>query len=106
MHDKVDISGKDETYPNFISVKKYEPRKDKSNWDNYGKARKFRVDMNQNIYRGNYDEQYWNDYAAAENEVAKQEKKLTRRQIRMYHKANSQKRKKIDIPMTDNSAER
>ena len=106
LHDKVDISGKDETYPNFISVKKYEPRKDKSNWDNYGKARKFRVDMNQNIYRGNYDEQYWNDYTAAENEVAKQEKKLTRRQIRMYHKANSQKRKKIDIPMTDNSAER
>ena len=62
--------------------------------------------MNQNIYRGSYDDKYWQDYAAAENEVAKQEKKLTRRQIRMYHKTVNQKRKNIDMPLVKNSAER
>ena len=81
LHDKIDVTGKDRTYPNFISAQKYDPRKDKSDWDGYGKARKFRVDMNRNIYRDNYGRDYWQDYDAAENEVAKREKKLTRRQI-------------------------
>ena len=106
LHDKVDITGQDETYPNYISGKKYNPRYDKSDWDDYGKARKFRVDMNQNIYRGSYDDKYWQDYAAAENEVAKQEKKLTRRQIRMYHKTVNQKRIKGEIPLSGRSSER
>ena len=83
LHDKIDVTGKDRTYPNFISAQKYDPRKDKSEWDGYGKARKFRVDMNRNIYRDNYERDYWQDYDAAENEVAKREKKLTRRQIRI-----------------------
>lgn len=76
LHDKIDVTGKDRTYPNFISAQKYDPRKDKSEWDGYGKARKFRVDMNRNIYRDNYERDYWQDYDAAENEVAKREKKI------------------------------
>lgn len=76
LHDKIDVTGKDRTYPNFISAQKYDPRKDKSDWDGYGKARKFRVDMNRNIYRDNYERDYWQDYDAAENEVAKRRKEI------------------------------
>lgn len=76
LHVKIDVTGKDRTYPNFISAQKYDPRKDKSDWDGYGKARKFRVDMNRNIYRDNYGRDYWQDYDAAENEVAKREKEI------------------------------
>lgn len=103
LHDKIDVTGKDRTYPNFISAQKYDPRKDKSDWDGYGKARKFRVDMNRNIYRGNYERDYWQDYDAAENEVAKREKKLTRRQIRIYHKNVSKERAEIEVPLSNRS---
>ena len=103
LHDKIDVTGKDRTYPNFISAQKYDPRKDKSDWDGYGKARKFRVDMNRNIYRDNYERDYWQDYDAAENEVAKREKKLTRRQIRIYHKNVSQERAEIEVPLSNRS---
>lgn len=103
LHDKIDVTGKDRTYPNFISVQKYDPRKDKSDWDGYGKARKFRVDMNRNIYRDNYERDYWQDYDAAENEVAKREKKLTRRQIRIYHKNVSKERAEIEVPLSNRS---
>lgn len=103
LHDKIDVTGKDRTYPNFISAQKYDPRKDKSDWDGYGKARKFRVDMNRNIYRDNYERDYWQDYDAAENEVAKREKKLTRRQIRIYHKNVSKKRAEIEVPLSNRS---
>lgn len=103
LHDKIDITGKDRTYPNFISAQKYDPRKDKSDWDGYGKARKFRVDMNRNIYRDNYERDYWQDYDAAENEVAKREKKLTRRQIRIYHKNVSKERAEIEVPLSNRS---
>lgn len=103
LHDKIDVTGKDRTYPNFISAQKYDPRKDKSDWDGYGKARKFRVDMNRNIYRDNYERDYWQDYDAAENEVAKREKKLTRRQIRIYHKNVSKERAEIEIPLSNRS---
>ena len=106
LHDKVDISGKDETYPNFIDVQKYEPRKDKSDWDGYGKARRFRADMNRNIYRDNYERDYWQDYEAAENEVAKREKKLTRCQIRIYHKNVSKKKDVSKLPLTHQPAGR
>ena len=101
LHDKIDVTGKDRTYPNFISAQKYDPRKDKSDWDGYGKARKFRVDMNRNIYRDNYERDYWQDYDAAENEVAKREKKLTRRQIRIYHKNVSKERAEIEVPLSN-----
>ena len=103
LHDKIDVTGKDRTYPNFISAQKYDPRKDKSEWDGYGKARKFRVDMNRNIYRDNYERDYWQDYDAAENEVAKREKKLTRRQIRIYHKNVSKERAEIEVPLSNRS---
>lgn len=103
LHDKIDVTGKDRTYPNFISAQKYDPRKDKSDWDGYGKARKFRVDMNRNIYRDNYERDYWQDYDAAENEVAKREKKLTRRQIRIYHKNVSKERAEIEVPLSNRS---
>lgn len=103
LHDKIDVTGKDRTYPNFISAQKYDPRKDKSDWDGYGKARKFRVDMNRNIYRDNYGRDYWQDYDAAENEVAKREKKLTRRQIRIYHKNVSKERAEIEVPLSNRS---
>lgn len=103
LHDKIDVTGKDRTYPNFISAQKYDPRKDKSDWDGYGKARKFRVDMNRNIYRDNYERDYWQDYDAAENEVAKREKKLTRRQIRIYHKTVSKERAEIEVPLSNRS---
>ncbi len=103
LHDKIDVTGKDRTYPNFISAQKYDPRKDKSDWDGYGKARKFRVDMNRNIYRDNYERDYWQDYDAAENEVAKREKKLTRRQIRIYHKNVSKDRAEIEVPLSNRS---
>lgn len=103
LHDKIDVTGKDRTYPNFISAQKYDPRKDKSDWDGYGKARKFRVDMNRNIYRDNYERDYWQDYDAAENEVAKREKKLTRRQIRIYHKNVSKGRAEIEVPLSNRS---
>lgn len=103
LHDKIDVTGKDRTYPNFISAQKYDPRKDKSEWDGYGKARKFRVDMNRNIYRDNYGRDYWQDYDAAENEVAKREKKLTRRQIRIYHKNVSKERAEIEVPLSNRS---
>lgn len=103
LHDKIDVTGKDRTYPNFISAQKYDPRKDKSGWDGYGKARKFRVDMNRNIYRDNYERDYWQDYDAAENEVAKREKKLTRRQIRIYHKNVSKERAEIEVPLSNRS---
>lgn len=103
LHDKIDVTGKDRTYPNFISAQKYDPRKDKSEWDGYGKARKFRVDMNCNIYRDNYERDYWQDYDAAENEVAKREKKLTRRQIRIYHKNVSKERAEIEVPLSNRS---
>ncbi len=103
LHDKIDVTGKDRTYPNFISAQKYDPRKDKSDWDGYGKARKFRVDMNRNIYRDNYGRDYWQDYDAAENEVAKREKKLTRRQIRIYHKNVSKGRAEIEVPLSNRS---
>lgn len=103
LHDKIDVTGKDRTYPNFISAQKYDPRKDKSDWDGYGKARKFRVDMNRNIYRDNYERDYWQDYGAAENEVAKREKKLTRRQIRIYHKNVSKERAEIEVPLSNRS---
>lgn len=103
LHDKIDVTGKDKTYPNFISAQKYDPRKDKSDWDGYGKARKFRVDMNRNIYRDNYERDYWQDYDAAENEVAKREKKLTRRQIRIYHKNVSKERAEIEVPLSNRS---
>ena len=106
LHDKIDVTGKDRTYPNFISAQKYDPRKDKSDWDGYGKARKFRVDMNRNIYRDNYERDYWQDYDAAENEVAKREKKLTRRQIRIYHKNVSKERAEIEVPLSNRSAGR
>ena len=99
LHDKIDVTGKDRTYPNFISAQKYDPRKDKSDWDGYGKARKFRVDMNRNIY----GRDYWQDYDAAENEVAKREKKLTRRQIRIYHKNVSKERAEIEVPLSNRS---
>ena len=99
LHDKIDVTGKDRTYPNFISAQKYDPRKDKSDWDGYGKARKFRVDMNRNIY----ERDYWQDYDAAENEVAKREKKLTRRQIRIYHKNVSKERAEIEVPLSNRS---
>lgn len=103
LHDKIDVTGRDRTYPNFISAQKYDPRKDKSDWDGYGKARKFRVDMNRNIYRDNYERDYWQDYDAAENEVAKREKKLTRRQIRIYHKNVSKERAEIEVPLSNRS---
>ena len=103
LHDKIDVTGKDRTYPNFISAQKYDPRKDKSDWDGYGKARKFRVDMNRNIYRDNYERDYWQYYDAAENEVAKREKKLTRRQIRIYHKNVSKERAEIEVPLSNRS---
>lgn len=103
LHDKIDVTGKDRTYPNFISAQKYDPRKDKSEWVGYGKARKFRVDMNRNIYRDNYERDYWQDYDAAENEVAKREKKLTRRQIRIYHKNVSKERAEIEVPLSNRS---
>lgn len=103
LHDKIDVTGKDRTYPNFISAQKYDPRKDKSDWDGYGKARKFRVDMNRNIYRDNYERDYWQDYDAAENEVAKREKKLTRRQIRIYHKNVSKERAEIEVLLSNRS---
>ena len=103
LHDKIDVTGKDRTYPNFISAQKYDPRKDKSDWDGYGKARKFRVDMNRNIYRDNYGRDYWQDYDAAENEVAKREKKLTRRQIRIYQKNVSKERAEIEVPLSNRS---
>lgn len=103
LHDKIDVTGKDRTYPNFISAQKYDPRKDKSDWDGYGKARKFRVDMNRNIYRDNYERDYWQDYDAAENEVAKREKKLTRRQIRIYHKNVSKESAEIEVPLSNRS---
>ena len=103
LHDKIDVTGKDRTYPNFISAQKYDPRKEKSDWDGYGKARKFRVDMNRNIYRDNYGRDYWQDYDAAENEVAKREKKLTRRQIRIYHKNVSKGRAEIEVPLSNRS---
>ena len=103
LHDKIDVTGKDRTYPNFISAQKYDPRKDKSEWDGYGKARKFRVDMNRNIYRDDYERDYWQDYDAAENEVAKREKKLTRRQIRIYHKNVSKERAEIEVPLSNRS---
>lgn len=103
LHDKIDVTDKDRTYPNFISAQKYDPRKDKSDWDGYGKARKFRVDMNRNIYRDNYERDYWQDYDAAENEVAKREKKLTRRQIRIYHKNVSKERAEIEVPLSNRS---
>lgn len=103
LHDKIDVTGKDRTYPNFISAQKYDPCKDKSDWDGYGKARKFRVDMNRNIYRDNYERDYWQDYDAAENEVAKREKKLTRRQIRIYHKNVSKERAEIEVPLSNRS---
>ncbi len=103
LHDKIDVTGKDRTYPNFISAQKYDPRKDKSDWDGYGKARKFRVDMNRNIYRDNYERDYWQDYDAAENEVAKREKKLTRREIRIYHKNVSKERAEIEVPLSNRS---
>lgn len=103
LHDKIDVTGKDRTYPNFISAQKYDPRKDKSDWDGYGKARKFRVDMNRNIYRDNYERDYWQDYDAAENEVAKREKKLTRHQIRIYHKNVSKERAEIEVPLSNRS---
>lgn len=103
LHDKIDVTGKDRTYPNFISAQKYDPRKDKSDWDGYGKARKFRVDMNRNIYRDNYERDYWQNYDAAENEVAKREKKLTRRQIRIYHKNVSKERAEIEVPLSNRS---
>lgn len=103
LHDKIDVTGKDRTYPNFISAQKYDPRKDKSEWDGYGKARKFRVDMNRNIYRDNYERDYWQDYDAAENEVAKREKKLTRRQIRIYHKNVNKERAEIEVPLSNRS---
>lgn len=103
LHDKIDVTGKDRTYPNFISAQKYDPRKDKSDWDGYGKARKFRVDMSRNIYRDNYERDYWQDYDAAENEVAKREKKLTRRQIRIYHKNVSKERAEIEVPLSNRS---
>ena len=103
LHDKIDVTGKDRTYPNFISAQKYDPRKDKSDWDGYGKARTFRVDMNRNIYRDNYERDYWQDYDAAENEVAKREKKLTRRQIRIYHKNVSKERAEIEVPLSNRS---
>lgn len=103
LHDKIDVTGKDRTYPNFISAQKYDPRKDKSDWDGYGKACKFRVDMNRNIYRDNYERDYWQDYDAAENEVAKREKKLTRRQIRIYHKNVSKERAEIEVPLSNRS---
>ena len=103
LHDKIDVTCKDRTYPNFISAQKYDPRKDKSDWDGYGKARKFRVDMNRNIYRDNYERDYWQDYDAAENEVAKREKKLTRRQIRIYHKNVSKERAEIEVPLSNRS---
>lgn len=103
LHDKIDVTGKDRTYPNFISAQKYDPRKDKSDWDGYGKARKFRVDMNRNIYRDNYERDYWQDYDAAENEVAKREKKLTRRQIRIYHKNVSKERAEIEVSLSNRS---
>lgn len=103
LHDKIDVTGKDRTYPNFISAQKYDPRKDKSDWDGYGKARKFRVDMNRNIYRDNYERDYWQDYDAAENEVAKREKKLTRRQIRIYHKNVNKERAEIEVPLSNRS---
>lgn len=103
LHDKIDVTGKDRTYPNFISAQKYDPRKDKSDWDGYGKAHKFRVDMNRNIYRDNYERDYWQDYDAAENEVAKREKKLTRRQIRIYHKNVSKERAEIEVPLSNRS---
>lgn len=103
LHDKIDVTGKDRTYPNFISAQKYDPRKDKSDWDGYGKARKFRVDMNRNIYRDNHERDYWQDYDAAENEVAKREKKLTRRQIRIYHKNVSKERAEIEVPLSNRS---
>lgn len=103
LHDKIDVTGKDRTYPNFISAQKYDPRKDKSDWDGYGKARKFRVDMNRNIYRDNYERDYWQDYDAAGNEVAKREKKLTRRQIRIYHKNVSKERAEIEVPLSNRS---
>lgn len=103
LHDKIDVTGKDRTYPNFISAQKYDPRKDKSDWDGYGKTRKFRVDMNRNIYRDNYERDCWQDYDAAENEVAKREKKLTRRQIRIYHKNVSKERAEIEVPLSNRS---
>lgn len=63
----------------------------------------FRVDMNRNIYRDNYERDYWQDYDAAENEVAKREKKLTRRQIRIYHKNVSKERAEIEVPLSNRS---
>jgi hypothetical protein len=59
--------------------------------------------MNRNIYRDNYERDYWQDYDAAENEVAKREKKLTRRQIRIYHKNVSKERAEIEVPLSNRS---
>ena len=59
--------------------------------------------MNRNIYRDNYGRDYWQDYDAAENEVAKREKKLTRRQIRIYHKNVSKERAEIEVPLSNRS---
>lgn len=88
-------------YPNYIPGTSYDSRKDKDDWDGYGKARIFRADMNRNIYKNNYDGEYWQDYDEAEKELKTREKKLTGRQIRMYHKTVSKKRKEIEISLNN-----
>lgn len=100
MHDisrryKEDIANKycplrhDHTYSNVIPGGHYNPKTD---WDTYGKARKFRADMNKNIYKDNYDQDYWKTYDQAENQVETEQKTLTANEIRMYHENMNRKK--------------
>lgn len=93
-------------YRHCIPGTRYDAKKDKTDWDEYGKSRKFRADMNQNIYKENYENDYWNDYDAAEKEVRNKEKNLTRRQIRMYHNNVSKKRDEVKVSLTNEALER
>lgn len=88
---KVDSAGNEHTYSNIVPGKAYDSRLDRKNWDDYGKAKKFRSLMNKNIYKDNYAQDYWQTYDQAENEVEIQQKTLTDTEIKLYHESKVKK---------------